>query len=212
MTIKEIIEVIPNYFDSIVSWPAVFFVVALIFILKFKYSIGIFLENIASIKLGPFEASQRQVKIPEDRIEDQLAENLQEQGMTLSKEQIQQLDEAFNDLSKERETKEQEIINQAQVIKILGEKAELYEFAYLSLYLVDNSKRALSWFYFQPNSSSTQGNFFAQFSIPAQIINIAAEKEAILNALLVNGLIEQNGVIFKVSDKGGKFLKSIKYI
>jgi len=65
-----------------------------------------------------------------------LTENLQEQGITLSQEQVQHLDEVFNNLSKEKETKEQEIANKDQAIKYFAERAELYEFAYLSLYLV----------------------------------------------------------------------------
>lgn len=205
MATKEILEVI-------FSWPVIFLVIFLIFVWKFKESIKLFLENIASIKVGPFEANQRQGKITEEKIEEKITENLQEQGITLTKEQLQELDNLFNNLSKEKESKDIEIANQDQAIKYLAEKAELYEFAYLSLYLVHNSKLSLRWFYYQPTNSSTKENFILQFVLPPQIINPLGEKEAIFNALLVNGLIEQNEALFKVSEKGIRFLKHIKFI
>ena len=212
MSNKEIVEIILEYIKTFLSWPVVFLITALIFIFKFKESIKLFLENIASIKVGPFEASQRQSKVPEKKIEDQITENLQEQGITLSKEQIQQIDEAFSNLAKEKETKEQENASKDQTIKYFAERAEIYEFAYLSLYLVYNSKLALSWFNNQISNSSTKENFTAQFPVHPQIINPLAEKEAIFNALLVNGLLEQNGILFKVSEKGTRFLRYNKLI
>ncbi len=212
MTTKEILEIILKFLEIIFSWPVVFLVIFLIFVCKFKESIKVFLENIASIKVGPFEASQRQGKAVEEKIEEKITENLQEQGISLSKGQLQELDNLFNSLSKEKESKEVEIANQNQAIKYLAERAELYEFAYLSLYLVHNSKLTLLWFYYQPSNSSTKENFALQFVLPPQIINPIAEKEAIFNALLINSLIEQNGVLFKVSEKGVRFLKFVKFI
>lgn len=212
MNVKEIVEIILEYIKVFISWPVVFLIVALIFIFKFKESIKLFLENMASIKVGPFEASQIQTKIPEEKIEDQLTENLQEKGIILSQEQVQKLDEVFNNLSKEKETKEQEIADKEQAIKYFAERAELYEFAYLSLYLVFNSKLALLWFYNQTSNTSTKENFNSQFILNNPVINPFAEKEAIFNALLVNGLLEQNGSLFKTSEKGTRFLKHNKSI
>lgn len=212
--IKEILEIILKYLRTFLSWPVVSLVVFLIFIWKFKESIKLFLENLASIKVGPFEASQRRGrgKITEEKIEKEITENLQEQGITLNDEQLKQLDDLFSNLSKEKESKEVEVANQSEIIKYLAERAELYEFAYLSLYLVHDSKRALLWFNSQPSSSSTKENFTAQFVLLSQIINPFAEKEAIFNALLVNSLVEQNGALFKISEKGVRFLRYIKFI
>lgn len=67
MSSKEILEIIFEFIRTFLSWTVVFLVIALIFIFKFKESIKLFLENIASIKVGPFEASQRQTKIPEEK-------------------------------------------------------------------------------------------------------------------------------------------------
>lgn len=213
MNTKEILEIILEYLKIFFSWPVAFFVFSLIFVLKFKESIKLFLENIASIKVRPFEASQRQTKGPDEKIEDQITENLQEQGITLTQEQIQQVEGAFSNLTKEKETKEQECENKDQIIQYFVERSELYEFAYLSLYLVHNSKLALLWFYNQISNSSTKENFISQYVLPPpQIINPIAEKEAIFNALMVNGLLEQTGVLFKISEKGTKFLKHTKFI
>lgn len=212
MIIKEILEIILEYFKAILSWPPIFFIISLIFITKFKESIKVFLENIVSIKVGPFETSQRQTKELKEKINDQITENLQEQGITLSREQIKQIDEVFSNLTKEKETKELEIANKDQVIQYFIERSELYEFAYLSLYLVYNSKNALFWFYNQTSSSSTKDNFISQFILSSPIINPLPEKEVIFNALLVNGLLDQLGALFKVSDKGIRFLKYIKFI
>ena len=183
MTFKEILEIILEYLKIFISWPAAFFIFSLIFIKKFNVSIKLFLENIASIKVGPFEASQKQGTSPEE-ITEQTIENSQEQENGTSDNNIQELEE----------------------------KVELYEFAYLSYFLVPNTKLALLWFYNQASNSSTQLNYNNQYVLTGQIPNIASEKENIFNALLTHGLIEQNGILFKVSDKGIKFLKYIKVI
>lgn len=211
MTTKEILDIILNYLQTLLSWPVAFLVVAIIFICKFRESIKIFLENIASIKVGPFEASQHQRKTTE-KIDEKIVENLGEQGVKLTQAQLKEISEAFDNISKEKEKKEVEVANQGQAIKYLLERSELYEFAYLNLLLVQNSKIALVWFHSQPLNSSTKENFMAQYILPPQIINPIAEREAIFNVLLVNGLLEQNGALFKVSEKGMRFLKTNKFI
>lgn len=212
MTTKEFFDLILSYIQVILSWPVAFFVVSVIFIFKFRYSIKIFLENIASIKVGPFEASQHQRKSPTENIEDQVAENLEEQGIKLTKSQLKEIGDAFDNLSKEKERKDTEITNQGQTIKYLLERSELYEFSYLNLLLVQNSKNALLWFHSQFSNSSTKENFMAQYILPPQIVNPIPEREVIFNVLLVNGLLEQNGILFKISEKGVRFLKHVKLI
>ncbi len=212
MTTKEILETILNYIRAVLSWPPMFVVVSFIFIIKFRDSIKVFLENIATIKMGPLEASQQQKKVTPEKIEEQIAENLQEEGVKLTQEQLKQIEEAFNSLSKEKESKEIEVTNQKEFIQYLLERSELYEFAYLTLFLVHNSKLALLWFYTQPTSTSTKENFMMQFALQTQHFNPAAEKEAIFSALMVNELLEQNGILFKVSEKGVRFLRNIKFI
>ena len=90
----------------------------------------------------------------------------------------------------------------------LEKRAELFEFAYLNLYLVYNTKQALLWFYFTP---STRENYIFTFILPPQAINQSVEKEAIFNALLANELIWQEGILFKITEKGKQFLKFLGY-
>lgn len=212
MTTEKILEIILNYITVVLSWPVIFFAISLIFICKFKKSIKSFLENIASIKVGPFEANQRQSQDSKEDIEDQISESLQQKGITLTDNQIKELENEFNNLTKEKEEKDAKIKNQSEIIKYLVERSEIYEFAYLSLSLVYNTKLALRWFYLQVSNSSTKENFMAQFNLPGQIVNPWAEKEAIFNALLTNGLLEQIGSLFKVSEKGIRFLRYVKLI
>lgn len=91
------------------------------------------------------------------------------------------------------------------------EKAEFFEFEYLKLALVQNSKFAVWWFYNYPSHSSTRENFMSSFSLPSEI-NTVGEKEAIFTILLSTGLIKEKGTLFEVSDKGEKFLKYINLI
>ena len=149
--------------------------------------------------------SQRQ-QVPTSRdIEEKVAENLKEQGIALTPQQLQQIEQAFQE-------KETQLANKDEAIKYLIERAELSEFAYLTLGLVYNTKVALMWFYLQPSHSSTKENFINLYTLPPQIINPLAEKEVIFNTLLTNQLLEQNGLLFTVTDKGKRFLKYLGYI
>lgn len=96
--------------------------------------------------------------------------------------------------------------------RILEEKKERFEFLYLNLVLVLNTKYALLWFNFQPSLSSTKESFISIYQLPPVIINPIIEKEAILNALLTSQLLESNGNILKLTEKGKRFLKFIGYI
>jgi len=198
-------QIILEYLRIVLSWPPLVFILAIVFLFKFSNSIKTFLENLRSLKAGPFEFSQQQK--PPQEIEKKVEEKLEESGITLNKEQLKQIEETFETLSKEKEDKEVRISQQQEVIRYWVERAELYEFLYLNLYLVYNSKAALLWFI----NPSTKDNFIYSFFLPPQIVNQIAEKEAIFNALLSSGLIEQDGLLFKISGKGKRFLKFLGY-
>lgn len=92
------------------------------------------------------------------------------------------------------------------------ELKEISEFLYINSFLVNNSKRALFWFYNQKNQSSTKQNFISMFPLQEQIIDQTIEKENIFNALFSTQLLEKDGENFNVSEKGTKFLKILNYI
>jgi len=110
--------------------------------------------------------------------------------------------------------KEKLIIELQKYIQELFKLIKFYEFSYLNLYLVYNSKLALWWFYVQNiNHSATKQIFILSFPLPEQIINPNIEKEAIFNALLSNGLIENvSSDLYRVTLKGEEFLKFIGLI
>jgi len=198
-------QIILEYLRVILSWPLLTFILLIIFLFKFANSIKVFLENLRSLKAGPFEFIQQQK--PPEEINKKIEDKLEESGITLTKKQLKQIEETFETLSREKQNKEFQISKQEEVIRYLAERAELYEFLYLNLYLVYNSKIALFWFV----NSSTKDNFIYSFPLPPQIVNQTAEKEAIFTVLLSNGLIEQDGFLFKISEKGKRFLKFLGY-
>jgi len=198
-------QIILEYLRVILSWPLLTFILLIIFLFKFANSIKVFLENLRSLKAGPFEFIQQQK--PPEEINKKIEDKLEESGITLTKKQLKQIEETFETLSREKQNKEFQISKQEEVIRYLAERAELYEFLYLNLYLVYNSKIALFWFV----NSSTKDNFIYSFPLPPQIVNQTAEKEAIFTVLLSNGLIEQDEFLFKISEKGKRFLKFLGY-
>lgn len=195
---------IKGYFELLFSWPVAISIIGLIFIFKFSQSVKIFLENLNFLKVGPVEAGQRQQPTTSKDIEEKVTENLEQQGITLTTQQLQQIDQAFQE-------KETLLTNKDKTIKYLLERAELFEFSYLTLSLVYNTKVALMWFYLQLLHSSTKENFINSYILPFNITDPLAEKEAIFNALLTGQLLEQNGSLFNVTEKGKRFLKYLGF-
>jgi hypothetical protein len=123
---------------------------------------------------------------------------------------IEIIESEFDKVIKEKQNVEQEIGTQKETINYLAVKAELYEFAYLNLYFVPNTKNILLWFNSQ--NSCTHQYFIYNYQLPSVIINPAAEKEAILNALVTNQLVDYDSSLIKINDKGKRFLRFIGYI
>ena len=188
-------------------------IVSLIFIIKFSNSIKIFLENIKSMKAGPVEITQHQ-RGGSENIDNEVSSSLEAKGISFTQDQINNIENHITNLSTQVEATTTESQNKDNIIKYLAERSELLEFKLFDrLDLVVNTKLALNWFYFQTNRSSTKDNLKLAFALPAQIINVEAEKEAIFNALLVNTLIEDTrDSLYKVTDKGERFLKFIGFI
>lgn len=192
---------IKGYLEVFLSLPVAILVLGILFLLKFSQSIKTFLENSRPSQVGPVGVEQRsEQKLTSQDIENKTTESLQQEGITITQDHLQQIQQAFNE-------KEVEITNQKQAITYLLTRAELFEFAYLNLILVQNTKQVLKWFFYQPSHSSTKENFLNVYILPAFIADPLPEKEAIFNALLVNQLIEQQGDLFTISDKGIRFLQ-----
>lgn len=190
---------VKDYLSIILSWPIVVLALGLIFLFKFSQSIEDFLKNSNLRKAGPLEFEQRQQGPSSKDIEEKAAV-----GINLTQGQFQQIEQAFQE-------KETQLANKDEAIKYLLERAELFEFAFLNLNLVYNTKVALMWFYLQTGHASTKENFIALYILPPNIPNPEIEKEAIFNALFVNQLIQQNGNLFEVTDKGKRFLQYLGF-
>ena len=218
-------QIILEYLRIVISWPLLIFILGAIFLFKFSNSIKTLLENLHILKAGPFEFSQQSKK----KRQGKKIEGIKKDEIASIKEESDELKKNVEIISREKQKITKESKQKERVIKellktmnkfvtiltrstnaivSLAKRAELYEFAYLNLYLVYNSKLALLWFY---KVSFTKENFINSFPLPPQIINQTAEKEAIFNALLANGLIEQDGILFRITEKGKRFLKYLGY-
>mgnify|MGYP001596312094 CR=1 FL=1 len=210
--ILEYIKIIKEFLEIILTWPVAFGVVSLIFIFKFSEEIRKFLNDIIYIKAGGVEAHrQSQVEQNQD-LKEKIEENLENEGITITQDQLNELEDSIAYLSKEKEEKDKEVLNKENLIKYYQERAEVYEFNYLSNFLVNNSKQALLWFYKQYNYSSTKENFLLNFTLSFNIPNPSNEKEIIFNVLLVNQLIVLQNGLYVISEKGEKFLKYLELI
>jgi predicted transcriptional regulator len=207
-------ELVRKYLQTFFSWPVIILVVVVWFISQFSESIKIFLENIGSLKAGPVEITQNQRNSSPQDIQKEVVENLEERGTTFTPQQLDSIEQHINNLSNQVQTVTSESQNKDEIIKYLAERAELFEFAYLKYYLVFNTKQALLWFNNINLKTSTKGNFFFSCLLQIQSLNVQAEKEAIFNALLVNGLICQPDYqqIYKITEKGMRFLKYIGFV
>lgn len=197
-------KIIRDYLCIIISWPLAFVVVLVIFIMRFPGSIKIMLENIGSFKLGPFEVAQCQGASKVD-MDERRKEEIEKEGKSISREQISNITKKSDPSSIEKDKTGDLIVN---IAKYYIDRAEYFEFAYLSRYLVPNTKLALLWFNRTPSMRET---FMSQYTLLPGTINCFDEKEAIFNALLSNGLIEINESQYRISEKGAKFLRFINY-
>jgi hypothetical protein len=94
-----------------------------------------------------------------------------------------------------------------ELIRSIFTIKEQYEFAYLNLFLVANSKTALKLL--SDLGSATKKVFLGLMGLPENISDAEEQKEVIFNALLCHHLIENGEGIYQVSDKGTRFLNFI---
>lgn len=197
----EIIKIIPEYLRAILSWPVAVFGLGLIFILKFSNEICIFLQTNRLSKAGPVEFQQK-----EEEIEEKIEDSLEQKGITLSEEQIGQLEKEFQELSSKTTEQEEKLKESENFTNFLVQRAELYEFLYLNMFFVPNTKFVLNW---SNSSSFTKELFDAQYEIQ---IPSKLERESIFNALLSNGMLQKLNGNYSITEKGIRFLKFIGFI
>ena len=211
----EIAQIILDYLKVFISWPVAVLIIGLVFICKFGNEIKRFLEKTSELNVGP--VSMRQSSQPEtmnvEKVDEQISKNLEEEGIVLKPEDLDEMEADFNKLTEEKEQKEAELKDKNELLNYAIQRAETYEFAYLGKILVLNTQRVLHWFFLQ--GKSTKLNFFNLFQLPQEVPNHNSEKEAIFNILIANNLLEADSVspeFFKPSTKGIRFLKFAGFI
>lgn len=203
----EIARLILEYIKTVLTWPLLSFSGFIIFIKIFKNPLTLF---ITEMKI--FRANREGVVL--ERLQQSAVENPMPNNES-NKAEVQKFETAINQLSLEKAEKDKIIKDKNELVDYAIERALYFEFLYLDKVLVFNTKLALSWFYFQQKRSSTKENFLQAFKLSQSILNPETEKEAIFNALLVHGLLEESPgqrSLFIISGKGIKFLKTIHVI
>lgn len=117
-------------------------------------------------------------------------------------------DQLLNNLFDEIAVKDQSLADRDNLVHVLMELVEYYEFSYLNLHLVFNAKAVLQWF----SRPSTKDLFMRTYPLPPEILAPLEQKEIIFNELLTSRIIVKTDQDqFVVSPKGERFLKFIGF-
>lgn len=200
--------VVVEYLKVLLGLPAVVLLVFLIFFSRFYSAIDYFIRNM-KVKYKDVEASSQQAV---NRSSDgtQVTEENQAEVVNLSKQDVQEIAESIQNLQTDNTNKQQTIDTLRELVGQLANRSEIFEFKYLNSILVLNSKVVLR----DLNSIGQMSRevFIHNIFVPSNVADKYSEQLAIHNVLLVNGLIEENGSIVQVSEKGIRYLKFIGLI
>lgn len=200
--------VVVEYLKVLLGWPAVALLILFIFFSKFYSAIDYFIRNM-KVKYKDVEATSQQAKniMPDGT---QTTEENEAEVVSLSKQDVQSIAEGIENLQTDNTTKQQTIDALRDLVFQLANRSELFEFKYLNNLLVLNTKIVLRDLY--SIGPMSRDSFIRSIFVPASVIDKFSEQLAIHSALLVNGLIEEEGSIVKVSEKGERYLKFIGLI
>lgn len=177
---------------EIFSWPSVFLVVFFFWFWKrdvVNASICDLLREIKEFKAGAFSFSTNQ---PPDLASVNEIENKEEE------KKEKEISELKNDLDDKRSEAEKLAVYWYQ-------RSRDYEFRYLNLFLVVNSKRSLKWF----SKFGDKGTTKELYLITAEFRDITPEqKEIIFSVLLAFDLVSQKqSGCFGITEKGDDFIR-----
>jgi hypothetical protein len=196
-------EIILEYFKIFISWPVGVTAISLLFVFKFSNEISAFLKDVCKVKFGQLEVIKQAEtpRITQNRKKQKSKTN----GITFTTEQINKLDEEFKKLASERDIKDEEIKNKNELINYMIFRSEIYEFSYLNLFLVPNTKMVLLWI-------QSQNKVIRELLVLyiKSLVNDGLQLEVIINTLVTNELIQMDNGIFQITDKGNRFLEFIK--
>lgn len=171
-----------EYARIVLSWPVVIGVIAAFFLISFQQEIRGILHRVASVKLPGFELTTPQVARPEAVVapNEPSAAPPNLQGLTLNEGDAARLKSWFD--SERLATK-------------------LWEFQFLNYFFAMSTQYVLNWLLQYPQDV-TRSAYDARWT--AYIFS-AEERNAVIAALAAHGLIESNGNIMRVTEKGREY-------
>lgn len=194
-----------DYLGLVISWPVIILVIALFFMMRFQDAINYFLRNLKTFKAGPVDMT-----LQSQEVDEKSPIGSDSPGIHMTEEQAAQIKEVVEGIKADKEKIEHESEEKGKLIELLVDQVEQNEFSYLGLFLVQNTKQSLLWFH--NLGGATAENFRLNYDLPVPHESPKSQKEIILSVLLKYGLLEQDGVMLNVSDKGRRFLKFEKLI
>ena len=197
-----------EYLKVFLGWPAVVLLLLAIFFSRFYSAIDYFIRNM-KVKYKDVEATSQQAKniMPDGT---RTTDENEAEVVSLSRQDVQVIAENINTLHADNQTKQQTIDALRDLVFQLANRSEIFEFKYLNGLLVLNTKIVLRDLY--NIGPMSRDSLIRSIFVPASVIDKLSEQLAIHSALLVNGLIEEEGSIVKVSEKGERYLKFIGLI
>lgn len=199
-------QIFIDYLKILLNYPSAILIVLIVLFTKFNSSIDYFIRNLV-IKIKDTQISTQQTNnFP---IETQTPKAVDE-AVVLSKQDAQEIAGNIERLQNDNITQKKQIEELQGYVLQLANRSEYFEFQYLNYFLVFNTKLNLKDLYLK--GVITKGLFIQNIFIPSTVVDKIAEKLAIHNALLTNGLIDDDQSTVKVSDKGLRYLKSINLV
>ncbi|MCD4811734.1 hypothetical protein K8R14_03980 [bacterium] len=180
----------------------------LIAILLFKEEIRDRILNIKFTKVGNMEAEFGKQGKEVSEAQDQIEKETKHEGLVVNDGQIQVSKEALENIAKDFDSKDNKIKEFVELASILQIRAQKFEFAFLSQYLVTNSRLAIRWC--KKENRFKKKDFLNNYILPVKVRNEGLEKEVIFDTLVDAGLIQKiKNEDFTISVKGVRFLEFI---
>lgn len=200
-------HLLKEYLSLVFSWPTAIVIVGLIFMSKFQSALHSFLTNANYVKAGMFEAGVQSSKNGgTNAVDEQVRENLEQSGITLTDDQLKQIEDSFQSLVDDNNQKAANIQDKDNMIEWLAERTVQFEFKYLDLHLVPRTKIALAGLI---NVNKKLVDFMNDVVMDNGVANAPHERNAVLQALQENELVEVKSGQVSITDKGRRFLDFI---
>lgn len=183
-------QLVLEYLKVLLSWPFMVLILTIFFGLVFREPITVFLKNISGIKLpGGAEITSQ-------------ATQLSSSSSSAEVPQVGESSEQIEALLTELIQSETGRSHLEDIIKAKDVEIRHWEFNYLNVFLVFNTKRVLYWFSTCASPPSPQ----VFHSMWAPFILQSNERDAILEALLTHMLISEHNNLITVTSKGLEFI------